>query len=162
MWQWDTNPEVITPTGYGICGGEIYTVPCYSGSRTTSNLTSYLIYNNSLHSESSSSSTSQLWLGTRSLNSVSRSLGSLDTGRGLTVINETGVISSDTTILRFVGTDLYSGATINSNSDATITTDNCLDIDAGSSTEQIPLDTLNGGTSENHQRSFEGGDSIPC
>jgi hypothetical protein len=66
--------------------------------------------------------------GTRAGKSVSRSSCGLDVGRGLTVINETGIISTDTNVLRFYGDSLKSGLVPAKVSDVIVTT-GCVTLD---------------------------------
>lgn len=162
MWSW--QPDTLTPTGYGYCGGRVYDVECLSKSSSTSSLTPSAY----LQPECKSSSTSKSYIditgyGIRECISLSKSSSSIDIGRGLIVINEAGILSTDTNVLRFYGNTLYSDSTLNTNSDSTITSEACISIDGGQAQKDlIYLDTLNGGDSEDTKKTLDGGNANPC
>lgn len=103
MWQWDIQPENLTPTGYGICGGEIYLTECYSTSRSSSVATAQLVVQPELYSGAASQATVQLWLGTRECFSSARSSSTVDLASGLTILSDYGMRVDNVNTLRVGG-----------------------------------------------------------
>lgn len=82
----------------------------------------------------------------------------MDIGGGLTVINESGILTTNTNVLRFYGDTLYSGATVTKRSDATITTDGRIELDGGDDEPRPNTELIDGGSAENDNALIDGGD----
>lgn len=93
MWQWEITPENLTPTGNGVCGGELYLTEMYSTSRSSSVATAQLVVQPELYSGVASQATVQLWLGTRECFSSARSSSTVDGGSsyGCSILMSGGV-----------------------------------------------------------------------
>lgn len=81
----------------------------------------------------------------------------MDIAGGLTVINESGIVSTNTNTLRFYGDTLYSGATLNKQSDATVTSEGTIVIDGGDAPTREDAVVVTGGDAENSNTVLDGG-----
>lgn len=157
MWNWE--PTTVNVSGSGICGGEVVTCSAGSVSTSKSICGTAVWFQPGLRTLATSTGILDITgYGVRSGSSLAASSSTLDIGRGLTVINESGIISTDTTVVRVLGNNLYSDTTINKYSDVIITSENRIDIDGGD-VIQFPTDTIEGGDSVNTNRSLDGGDA---
>lgn len=120
MWQWEIVPENLTPTGNGVCGGEVITSELYSVSGSSSTSVAQTVFNLNPYSSSLASSTLELWVGTRDLYSSSRSASSLDVASGLTILSDYGMRVDNVNTIRLGGVLLESNTTPSRNQDVTV------------------------------------------
>lgn len=153
MWQWDITPEDITPTGFGICGGEVKLTEGYSGSRSSSVAPVQPYMQPAGYSGSQTSSVVELWQGTRSGYGGCRTSSTLDMSSGLTIISDYGMRVDNVNMLRVGGALLGSNATPSRYQDVTLVSGPSDEIDGSG------LEVLDGGDSGSNTNTVDGGSS---
>lgn len=153
MWQWGVNQEDISPTGFGVCGGDELVTEGRSFSRSSSSATSQLIAQPTAFSGASTSSTLSLWQGTRSGYSSCRSTSSLNVTSGLTILSDYGMRVENVNTLRLGGSLLGSNTTPSRNQDITVRSGPSDEIDGDG------LEVLDGGSSNGNDSFIDGGTS---
>lgn len=154
-----TNP--IAPSGAGVTGGlDIYLPAGASYAYTVDSAEFSSFFAMEGYSEAVTESTIDITgYGIREGYSENRTVSVMDIGRGLTIINESGVISTDTNVLRFYGDTLYSGATLNKRSDSTVTSDGRITIDGGDAPVRDNAELVTGGDAINDNQILDGGNA---
>lgn len=153
MWQWDITPEDITPTGFGICGGEVKLTEGYSGSRSSSVAPVQPYMQPAGYSGSQTSSVVELWQGTRSGYGGCRTSSTLDMSSGLTIISDHGMRVDNVNTIRVGGTLLGSNTTPSRYQDVTLMSGPSDEIDGDG------LEILDGGDSGDNLNVVDGGSS---
>lgn len=160
-WVGGLPPAPINPDGGGITGGlDIYLPSGTSYAYTLDRAEFSSFFAMEGFSEALTETTIDITgYGTREGYSENITVSTLDIGFGLTVINEGGIVTTNTNVLRFLGNDIYSGATYNKSVDATVTTDPRIVIDGGDSPTRTDAEVIEGGTAADDNADLDGGNA---
>lgn len=156
--MWFFEATTANTDGGGVCGGD----DLYASGTSLQTAVSTLVANVylSLSAESLNNAVSSADItgyGIRSGLSINSAVSTLDTSNGLTIINESGIITTNTNVLRFYGSTLYSGATLTRRSDATISSDGRITIDGGDAPARDDGVLISGGDAVNDNQILDGG-----